>query len=88
MAIDSSLVQFYHGSQGEWEILKDGSIFDGAFVDLGTGRVMLNGFPIGWKDGIQGLIGTQGLFGTQGLRGETGFAGTQGNWGTQGRFGT
>ena len=54
MDIDSSLVQFYHGSQGEWEILKDSSIFDGAFVDLGTGRVMLGGFPIGWKDGIQG----------------------------------
>ena len=84
---------------GEGEkILRDGALYH-ITDDNGQaqGVVMLDGWPIGWKAGIQGLVGTQGNIGTQGVigtqgiigtQGSQGFRGTQGNIGTQGIIGT
>ncbi len=75
---------------GEGEkILKDGALYH-ITDDNGNaqGVVMLDGWPIGWKSGIQGLVGSQGAIGTQGDIGTQGFVGSQGAEGSQGAIGT
>ena len=68
-------IKFYTGTQGEYELTKDNSALDAAFVDILSpegdeqGIVMLNGVPIGFKHGLQGILGTQGQIGTQGVIG-------------------
>ena len=92
---DSSAINFFQGTQEEYErliehdssvgagegkILDDNSFYH-ILDDEGKpqGIVMLGGYPIGWKSGIQGLVGTQGFEGTQGRRGAQGVAGSQGD---------
>ena len=71
---------------GEGEkILKDGALYHITDDDgKAQGVVMLDGWPIGWKSGIQGLVGTQGVIGTQGVMGTQGVIGTQGPQGFRG----
>ena len=78
-------IDFYSGSLKEYERLKDSSTLNGAFIDIlaedgsEQGILMLNGVPVGIKEGIQGLVGTQGAQGTQGLVGKQGPQGVQGS---------
>ena len=75
---------------GEGEkILKDGALYHITDDDGNAqGVVMLDGWPVGWKSGIQGLVGSQGAIGTQGDIGTQGFIGSQGAEGSQGAIGT
>ena len=74
---------------GEGEkILKDGALYHITDDDgKAQGVVMLDGWPIGWKSGIQGLAGSQGAEGTQGEIGTQGIIGTQGPQGFRGSVG-
>ena len=74
---------------GEGEkILRDGALYH-ITDDEGKaqGVVMLDGWPVGWKSGIQGLVGSQGAEGTQGAQGANGADGAQGPQGADGAAG-
>ena len=87
-------VNYYSGTVDEYKNITNQDAANGAFIDivdengLEQGIVLLNGVPIGFKEGLQGIIGTQGYEGTQGETGAQGEIGTQGEIGAQGEVGT